>query len=929
MLSQRHTAGFLVLLALTACGGSQQSDSSAATAQAEIGDTPGANSATPSSINNDISSTEKIATAAEAENVNILPISTSATEMVRGSIEVATQGYHVDQTKGDDSNDGSRERPWKTLARLKTVKLKADEGIFLACGSKWRESLVLDHTQLVDGSTISWYGSNCSESTKPVISGADILSGTWRKNGSVWSLPLPANTPKITQLFIQRQALRTAQWPNSQSTGTQVNSSPTGTSSIRLSQNVEEQNQLAISSRDFVNATVQIQTEPWLIESRTIQRQQGSELSLDRNTDHAIDAGDRLVFQDKAWMLDEPGEFFHDTAAGVIHLMPPQSLASADLNQTVVEGSTRVVALLVSGRKNLKISRIAAEMASTDGITVNHAPSAIIEAVESSLNRWSGIRINQPTLAQSETRSVFVMGGKFLMNKLSGVDTGNAVRSTIINNTVLDTGLNQAEWSHAGIIGGSGALIIGNKVENSAFRGIEFSGSSDSQLVGNLVKKSCLSLSDCGGLYTVMSAKPSGLTSRTLVSNNIIDDSAVSSGAADRKAVLAGIYIDDYSSNVLIQNNTVISSEVGIYLHNSSNSVVENNSIWRSRNVGILAVMDRTHSNDMTGNVFQMNELVYVPTVYGESQQLPSIQKGVAIRFLHAIQGEASILQKENIFSGNKFHYLFDSFETVAETGRTGVEFLHSRKKWLQLSGDSSILNAAPVAPIWSYNLGPELIPNGGLEQGMTGWSFWNLFPSAMYGAVLHASVPGCQGLCTSFTASSPGDHLSTPRFQVKAGALYRVRLTATPQSGAEISHPNVARPGPPYESFVSQPGIATALKSLTASAGEQIVYEGIFQSNATAEATMNLRINTPSSAVRFDSVSLRQITGYKANPFQEWGATLYADPTQSRSVTCQSLAGRDACRVTDIAGNPVSMPFVLEPGSARFLLWSDAAAKP
>jgi hypothetical protein len=128
-------------------------------------------------------------------------------------------GVFVDAVNGNDGNAGTFAAPWKTLAKLASAAhLKAGDGVWLACGSTWREALSLGSSQLVSGSIISSYGSTCAK-TPATISGADLFSGGWTKSGNVWSKPISTSEPKVLRMFINGVAQRPAQWPNYGGTG--------------------------------------------------------------------------------------------------------------------------------------------------------------------------------------------------------------------------------------------------------------------------------------------------------------------------------------------------------------------------------------------------------------------------------------------------------------------------------------------------------------------------------------------------------------------------------------------------------------------------------------------------------------------------------------------------------------------------------------
>ena len=98
------------------------------------------------------------------------------------------------------------------------MRLAASAGVYLHCCSLWRASLVVGTEQLPGNNLVAGYGTECG-TQKATVYGADDFSDGWRLNAAVWTRTLPSVTPKITQLMVEGQALRVAQWPDPSAAG--------------------------------------------------------------------------------------------------------------------------------------------------------------------------------------------------------------------------------------------------------------------------------------------------------------------------------------------------------------------------------------------------------------------------------------------------------------------------------------------------------------------------------------------------------------------------------------------------------------------------------------------------------------------------------------------------------------------------------------
>jgi len=474
----------LLCAALAACGGG--SGSSASDASADAASQTGSQT---------VSQTAAAAESADALALRRTAPPTTTTPTTPAPAAAAASGYFVDATSGSDSNAGSSTSPFKTLARLATVRLAPGQGIWLRCGRVWRESLYLNSAQLVDGSTIGSYGSDCSATNKPRITGADDVSGAWVRNGNVWSRSVPG-LPKVPKLFVNGVALRTAQWPNFGGLGHEYTLTASDASASTTVIRVTAADRAALVGKDLAGASAVIRTEPWMIETAPVSGLDANGVVLRSGVTHAIEAGEGFVLQNKLWMLDAPGEFFHDEVAGRLYVIAASAPEQANLNTATVEAIVRDAALGVSDRARVSISKLALDMARHDGLVLNHAPAAIVSDVDASNNIDAGLRVNLPTAPAAPARGAVITGSRFAGNGQAGIDAGNAQAVDILNSTVAGTGIGQAQWANAAVVAGDGATVEGNVIRDSAFRGILFSGFKGSQIRNNLISNYCQRL--CG-----------------------------------------------------------------------------------------------------------------------------------------------------------------------------------------------------------------------------------------------------------------------------------------------------------------------------------------------------------------------------------------------------------------------------------------------
>lgn len=96
---------------------------------------------------------------------------------------LAAVTYYVSPTGNDSAAGTTTAAPWRTVAHVNTATFGSGDSILFQRGGTWREMLVPPASGIYFGA----YGSG----SRPVISGADLLAGTWTAtNASVWSYSL-------------------------------------------------------------------------------------------------------------------------------------------------------------------------------------------------------------------------------------------------------------------------------------------------------------------------------------------------------------------------------------------------------------------------------------------------------------------------------------------------------------------------------------------------------------------------------------------------------------------------------------------------------------------------------------------------------------------------------------------------------------------
>ena len=166
-----------------------------------------------------------------------------------------------------------------------------------------------------------------------------------------------------------------------------------------------------------------------------------------------------------------------------------------------------------------------------------------------------------------------------------------------------------------------GNLIAHNRIEYVPHHAINLSNNPGGRNIVeyNLIRHACLEIADTGAINSWMEQPPSKDAERDghVIRYNYIADTfsfrAAKGKIAQEIGWANGIYLDNYTSNCLVQGNIVVRAQNGIQLHAGKNNLIENNIFVNcSTNLVLVDVVSpspywRAMEGFMTGNYVARN----------------------------------------------------------------------------------------------------------------------------------------------------------------------------------------------------------------------------------------------------------------------------------------------------------------------------------
>jgi parallel beta-helix repeat protein len=328
-----------------------------------------------------------------------------------------------------------------------------------------------------------------------------------------------------------------------------------------------------------------------------------------------IGPGSRFYVSGRAVHLDQPGEWWFDSASRTLSYRAPAGFTGAD---AVASGGNQGL-ITLNGATGVSIKGLTFADLSSTATQAEDVPAAITIA-NGSGNTVEGNRftnVGKGVVLDDNAHHNTVAGNSFehlLSNAIELTPTSH--ENQVTGNTISHTGTLYRAGGAIELSETWGNLIAGNRIEDVPRFGIaEFNYSPGVRSGGNTIEHNIIlhsgqETNDAGAIY-VFSAPDPGAAGDTIRYNRIVDTGGLGTDANGFNGRLSwGIYLDDEASNAEVYGNFVSgTSHGGVMLHGGVGNHVHNNVLLDNAVFGI-ELLELDHP--MTGTSIHHN-VVEIP----------------------------------------------------------------------------------------------------------------------------------------------------------------------------------------------------------------------------------------------------------------------------------------------------------------------------
>lgn len=550
-------------------------------------------------------------------------------------------------TSGNDNNIGTINQPFKSIqGALKKIgelrsfgKLTGDVKIIVKNGEYRLEAPVLITTKEWDGKNLlSIEGEN---NKLPVLSGGIKLKKFEKINDNLWKIDLTSVIDEnlgiqIQQLYVNSKRALRARTPNLgnfyKTTRTEQKSSPgLGNRVSQVVSLTNEQNTVLNSAASDLGNIVVSFNHKWLrtrgyVTGISKQNKYFTFNSIPLSEVISLSAASQFYFENSRSFLDEPGEWVIDKK-GTLFYIPRKG---EEINTSVAEIPILNELLIIKGSQNKAVNNIIIENISFQltkltlppqgqlyhqaafdtgaTIMVSYATNITFKNCEitniSNNAVWFHRGCANNKLINSYIHNLGVGGVKVGIPEKSIVNL-DRTSNIVIDNNIIRTGGQEISNGVGILIFNSGNNTIShNDISDFKYSGISVGwtwGYSPNQALNNKINNNHIhhigwaELSDLGGIYIL------GPSQNTEIENNVISNIF----SYDYKGW--GIYLDEGSSHIVVQNNLVYNCKSsGFHQHYGRDNVIKNN-IFANQLLSQLEISKKETHNSF----YFTNNIVY------------------------------------------------------------------------------------------------------------------------------------------------------------------------------------------------------------------------------------------------------------------------------------------------------------------------------
>ncbi|WP_080059043.1 right-handed parallel beta-helix repeat-containing protein [Spirosoma aerolatum] len=490
--------------------------------------------------------------------------------------DVFSQTTYYVATAGNDANDGrSTSTPFRTLDKINALTLQPGTKVLLRRGDTFRGMLTIQQSGSASNPiSVDAYGTG----DKPIIAGSVPITGWTSVGTNLWQATCSSCTNPITGLYRGTDALPLGRYPN-------LSDSNKGYLTIQSHTSKNQFVSQQTLPADFTGGEVVYRPTLWILNRASLTQQSGNTLNIDNASSvYDLQDGWGYFIQNHPSTLDQNGEWYFNSSTKTIRLFSTTNPNSSTITATVYSKCMNVI-----NSSNISVSNLTLTQSLNFSFYVANVSSLTITGVDIKNSGENGMEID------GTGSNINVLNNTVDLANNNGINLQAYSNITVRGNIIKRIGIvpgrgksGDGQYRGFDASGTTNLLVESNRLDSIGYTGISFS----TQTFGLTIQKNIISnfgmtKSDVGGIYTWNGVQQS-MGNIKILSNIIYNSLPATEGAptaaSNPYSGSNGIYLDQCSQNIIVNDNTVYNCYgIGIFLISVSNITLRGNTSFDNR----------------------------------------------------------------------------------------------------------------------------------------------------------------------------------------------------------------------------------------------------------------------------------------------------------------------------------------------------------
>ena len=600
---------------------------------------------------------------------------------------------YVDSILGSSGGDGSSGSPFKTIQQgLSAVVSRGDVGTIEVRDGIYQGPMTI--SDIANPLLI-----RAAPGATPIIDCSKKITGFTQYSGSIYKVtpPEPVAALFYNGDFIQRSRYPDSGWLTVAADASDKYTIPISSTDANFLASKGVSNTLAtvrvvdfwadtVNVRTLGSSTLNLITEPPLTRARECYRRF---LDPACYLEYAASQGWGYYLENEVWMMNQ-GSWAYDFDANVLYVWLPDG---QNPNNVDLYYSNPDDCVVVNNAQGLTVQ----------GLTIrNSGGSGVIANTQGAVgSRWNNMKMENIKFRGYELRAPFIIDESSVSNTgQDAVVCWNDGKADIESSSFTDIGMALGPRRSSAAIFQDSYTATNSVIRNNYMARLAYIGTlsgSGTTIEGNTIEDFCLLFDDCAAIYSW------GYNSDHLIRNNIVRRATANmEGKPSNRGAypVCGVYLDDQSDSMTVENNFISDTDFGIFIHNSRDSTFRNNKIVGFSRAGIYlaggTVKKQWFYNPSSG---AMEEQVFD----GQSAMANDIIEGNIIAdtkgnplIRHTTYGSYGQLASSYIGNGNYYWNFFSP--TILYSEVTGQNYNYAEFQAMNLDSNPHHPTAGPFS---------------------------------------------------------------------------------------------------------------------------------------------------------------------------------------------------------------------------------------